>query len=246
MQVIPRIGSTGLDSTCSQRLLAGLWVMMIGMALAGIPCLELLAQSSTVTMIVDGDRLVLSDGRKIKLAGIDAPEKHPSAKLMRDVIATGSSEDAIINQGIKSANYLTQLAGGWQVEVISLGETDDAGYLPAIVFVSDNVGRPLYNLNKRMLSAGYAIAYIKAESDYTSQFPSFEEQARISKKGLWGRDGIFVAPQKVTSRNTDAVSLSASCAKDAACVWVSSSGTVNTLIGMWQSRPGKICSCANR
>ena len=199
------------------------------------------AQVYNVTMVVDGDRLVLADGRKIKLAGIDAPEKHPSSKLTRDAITLGLSEDAVISQGTRSAAYLAEIAGGMQVKVLELGKADAGEYLSAIVYVADDVGRPIYCLNEKMLAAGYAISKTKVDK-LAARYNLLERKARVAKKGLWMRGDIFVAPQKVITRSADAVNLSASCARDAACVWVSQGP--DPTIGVWESKPGKRCSCA--
>ncbi len=202
---------------------------------------DVTAQVYSVTMIVDGDRLVLADGRKIKLAGIDAPEKHPSDKLSRDAISLGLSEDAVISQGTRAAAYLAEIAGGMQVQVLEMDKGDGSGYVSALVYVADDVGRPIYCLNEKMLSAGYAISKTK-EENLAARYSLLERKAKLGKKGLWVRGDIFVAPQKVVTRSADAVTLSASCARDSACVWVSQGA--DPTIGIWESKPGKRCSCA--
>ena len=44
-----------------------------------------------VKRVVDGDTLLLTNGERIRLIGVDAPEVHESNKLYRDVQKTGGT-----------------------------------------------------------------------------------------------------------------------------------------------------------
>ena len=75
------------------------------------------AQHTQVVLVVDGERLVLSDGARLQLLGIDAPEKHPSGKMTEEAVRMGRSDRAVARQGEIAAAYLSALALGNRVEV---------------------------------------------------------------------------------------------------------------------------------
>ena len=62
----------------------GLTVLLVAL-LAGSAS----AQQLTVSRVVDGDTFELSDGRTVRLIGVDTPEKHMSSKLRRDARRSG-------------------------------------------------------------------------------------------------------------------------------------------------------------
>lgn len=201
------------------------------------------AQPSTVTMIIDGDHIVLSDGQKIKLMGIDAPEKHPSVKLSRDALISGRSEALVVHQGELAANYLVEIAGGNPVMLAGFEALNATGYLPALVYVTDQRGQPLYCLNQKMIEAGFAVADATYDTAEAQLYARLEKIARTSGHGLWAESMIMVEPHKARSHTADPVVFNGKCARDAACVWVSGGGLLFDA-GMWASRPGRKCACA--
>ena len=60
-------------------------------------CLPLLAYGAEVTRIIDGDTVVLNDSRRIRLYGIDCPEKTQP----RAVEATQATSQAIAEQAVQ-------------------------------------------------------------------------------------------------------------------------------------------------
>lgn len=198
-----------------------------------------------VTIVVDGDRIVLSDGRKISLVGIDAPEKHPSEKLSMDALKLGKQETVIMRQGKLAADYLTNIAGGYSVLVQPIQGDILGGYIPSMVYVVDQVGQPLYSLNQKMLMDGYAVAAasINQYANETVAFDALVREAMKRGRGLWAEGGLLVPPRAVQSHDAAGAILEGSCSRNQACVWVSA-GNPASRAGMWQSRPGRKCPCA--
>ncbi len=200
-------------------------------------------QQRTVSIVIDGDRVILSDGRKIALLGIDAPEKHPSLKLSRDVLLTGKDEKAIVFQGKLAADHLTVLAGGLPVRLTQLGKHNADGYQPALVYVIDQEGKALYQLNQKMIEDGFAVADYSEDEQIGRQYGVLQSLAWRKKRGLWATQEIFVSPQAIESERSEPAILVGNCARDPACIWVTAGGAVNGP-GVWRSRPGRKCSCS--
>ena len=206
---------------------------------------DALGQLRIISVVVDGDRVVLSDGSRIQLLGVDAPEKHSSAKLTREALLTGRSEQAVLRQGEISAAYVTALALGSRVVVEY--ETNrrvytrpGGAYLPAYVYIADERGNIEYCLNERLLGEGYAFL------DQTSLFskrPEYEQlviAAQRDRLGLWAEGGPVVPAKSRASEGMDPIT---ACRDEKACIWVSQEGS-STTVGTWQSKPGQRCSCA--
>ena len=128
------------------------------------------ADLSGTALIVDGDTITIS-GNKIRLHGIDTPEKD---QVCRDA-------------GViwKCGDEATEALREWTdtKEVRCVGEDKDKyGILIAECFVDG------YSLNARLVSEGWALAYRRYSKKYIPQ----EDEAKAAKKGMW--IGEFVAP----------------------------------------------------
>ncbi|MFK7843878.1 MAG: thermonuclease family protein [Rhodothermales bacterium] len=221
-----------------------MYPMLLCFLIICLGCQPALAQTSKVSIVVDGDRMVLSDGRKVSLLGVDAPEKHPSAKLSRDALSGGIDEAHVIQQGKVAGDYLNHLVGGMPVILTAESTKDTDGYVRAIVYLVDAVGRPQYSINQRMIEKGYAVVDYADDFAELAAYRVLEKNARQAKRGLWARGSILVKPQEVETNKSSVINVTGSCARDTACVWVSGGGGVQSGVGMWQSRPGRKCACA--
>jgi endonuclease YncB( thermonuclease family) len=108
---------------------------------------------------------------KVRLNGIDTPERNQTCQ----------------KSGVtwKCGYEATETLRRWTYtkEVRCIGDkTDRYSRLIADCFVDG------YNLNARLVSEGWALAYRK----YSRKYVSEEDQARAARKGLWA--GEFVAP----------------------------------------------------
>lgn len=128
-----------------------------------------------VTEIVDGDTLLLDDGREVRLTGIQAP-KLPLGRP--DVEAWPLAQEA------RAA--LAQLAAGKQARLRYGGERSDRhGRTLAQVFVEQPEGESLW-LQQQMLSRGLARVYTFDDNRACSEELFAEErEARAAKLGIW-------------------------------------------------------------
>ena len=131
---------------------------------------QALADVSGTAVVVDGDTLSIA-GIKVRLNGIDTPEKDQTCKANGLTYSCGY--DA--TEAVRNWTYTK--------EVRCVGDqTDRYGRLIADCFVSG------YNLNARIVYEGLGLAYRK----YSKKYVSEEDQARESRRGMWA--GEFVAP----------------------------------------------------
>ena len=128
------------------------------------------ADLSGTALIVDGDTITIS-GNKIRLSGIDTPERGQTCR--RAGITWRCGYEA--TETLRNWTYTK--------EVRCVGDTKDRyGRLIANCFVDG------YNVNARLVYEGLALAYRK----YSKQYVPEEDTARAAKRGIWA--GEFVAP----------------------------------------------------
>jgi len=134
---------------------------------------------ATVDSVYDGDTLTLSDGTKIRLLGINAPEQ-PDAAASQE-----SDSDSVTCGGPDAGDYLREWVQGRQIclrDSPLLGaEEDRYGRQLKYVF-ADGV-----NVNVVMVATGHA-CYYDAFPEAFCQDAFLEEEARADSMGLgiWG------------------------------------------------------------
>ncbi len=219
------------------------WIFVHMVILTFLQTGEVYGQRTTVSMIVDGDRIILSDGQKISLAGIDAPETHESPKLKKDALESGRSEEAVIRQGELAAAYLGKIAGGYPVLIKPVSEGEEEEYRPALVYVTGPMGDILYSINQQMIVSGFAVADPRYTLKETRLYSALEKKAREERLGIWADADRFSNPRPGTVLPEIPDPVSGGCSRDKSCVWVSN-GSIAAGAGTWESRPGRVCSCA--
>ena len=128
------------------------------------------ADISGTALIVDGDTITIS-GNKIRLSGIDTPEKNQTCRKAGVTWRCGYEA----TETLRNWTYTK--------EVRCIGDTKDRyGRLIANCFVDG------YNVNARLVYEGLALAYRK----YSKQYIPEEDKARAAKRGMWA--GEFVPP----------------------------------------------------
>ena len=141
---------------------------------------------ATVTKIVDGDTIhVNSKGKilRVRLIGIDAPEKVTNSKVKRDSNRTGDDIRTIVAQGKRSTNYLKSILrkGATVTLEYDLRQHDRHGRTLAYVYLSD--GRML---NELIVAAGYAVPLtVPPNVKYRDRLYRAYREARAAKRGLW-------------------------------------------------------------
>lgn len=149
------------------------------------------AQELTVARVVDGDTFELSDGRTVRLIGIDTPEVHPSAKLARDAGRSDRDRQTLQALGRRTGKYAAQLVAGRRVALeldptnAAIGHRDRYGRVLAYVWVVDETGERRFSVNERLVADGYANAYTKYPFQHMEQYLDLQRSARSEERGLW-------------------------------------------------------------
>ena len=131
--------------------------------------------------IIDGDTLVIKK-LKIRLFGIDAPEKKQKCKKVFLSISMFSFQKQY-DCGGYSTTALKKKIQDKEVKCISKSKDKYNRYI-AICYLKK------LDINKWMVSNGYAIAYKR----YSKKYVADEEFAKQNKSGLWR--GEFMNPEK--------------------------------------------------
>lgn len=137
-----------------------------------------------VTRIVDGDTFELDNKEKVRVIGIDTPEKWDSKKLDKDAEENSKDKATIIALGKLSSEHATELLLNKTVTLISDETNQDKdryGRWLRYVYLPDGT---LFNL--KMIQDGYAYAYTKFPFKLMEQFRQAMREAREGEKGLWG------------------------------------------------------------
>jgi micrococcal nuclease len=132
-----------------------------------------------VKQVVDGDTIVLENGQRIRLIGVDSPE-------------TGSvSKKPSQRFGKEAADFTRQMVEGKRVRL----EYDQAnavrGYMDsspekrilAYVFLEDGT-----LLNAEIIRQGYGYAFSKYRFERMEEFRRLEREARENRRGMWATE----------------------------------------------------------
>ncbi len=140
-----------------------------------------------VTKVVDGDTFEVEiDGKKekVRMLGIDTPEKFESNKLDKDSERTGNDKKTIKKLGELSSDYAKKLLSGKKVRLESdpIGDNKDRyNRLLMYVYLEDGTF-----VNLKIVEDGYANAYTRFEISKKNEIVQAERNARENKRGLWG------------------------------------------------------------
>jgi micrococcal nuclease len=136
-----------------------------------------------VNRVIDGDTLLLENGERVRLIGIDTPEIHESAKLDRDAKRSEEDKSAIKELGMRSYEFTRDLIEGQNVSLeFDVEKYDKYGRILAYVFRNkDNKF-----VNAEIIEQGYAsLMTIPPNVKYASLFQKLYTSARENKRGLW-------------------------------------------------------------
>ncbi len=144
------------------------------------------SSKAKVTRIVDGDTVEVQIGtktEKVRLIGIDTPEKHESSKLNSDAARTGQDKAAIKALGELASKYTEKhlLNKTVKLEFKPDEKRDRYGRLLAYVRLADGT-----DFNRNIIADGYANAYTKYPHARMDSYRAAERMARERKQGLWG------------------------------------------------------------
>lgn len=100
-------------------------------------------QTAWIKRVIDGDTLLLTNGLRVRLIGIDTPEVHESAKLYLDAQRSGRDIKTIKASGRKATAFTKSLVEKKQIRLefdsndVYLGRRDKYGRILAYVYLMD-------------------------------------------------------------------------------------------------------------
>lgn len=137
-----------------------------------------------VQRVVDGDTFVLEGGERVRMLGIDTPEKFESRKLENDAERSGKDKKTIQKLGELASQYTKKLIEGKKVILVpepNYEDKDRYGRLLRYVYLEDGTF-----VNKKIVEDGYANAYRTFPISKLDEFIQAEKEARENGRGLWG------------------------------------------------------------
>ncbi len=131
---------------------------------------------------VDGDTLLLQNGQRVRLIGIDTPEMHESDKLYREAQQSRTDIQTIMAMGRKSYEFTRRLVEGKRVRLeFDVEKYDKYGRLLCYVYLKDGTF-----VNAKIVEAGYAsLLTIPPNVKYAHLFRALYKEARDNNRGLW-------------------------------------------------------------
>lgn len=143
-------------------------ILTIPILILLLTCLLYAQDWVKVERVIDGDTLLLANGERVRLIGVDTPEtKHPQKPVQRF-----GKEAYLFTQRIVEGKEV-RLEFDWQ-------KRDKYGRLLAYVYLLDGTF-----LNAEIIKQGYGFAYTRFPFKYLEAFREYEREARENEKGLW-------------------------------------------------------------
>ena len=138
-----------------------------------------------VKRVVDGDTLLLENGERVRLIGIDTPELHESKKLHRDSERSGQDLQTIQGMGRLAAEFTRNLVEGKRVRLeFDVDKHDKYGRILAYVYLVDDGTF----VNAKIVEEGYAsLMTYPPNVKYADEFVKLYREARENNRGLWSK-----------------------------------------------------------
>jgi len=127
---------------------------------------------AVVNKAIDGDTLLLNNGEKVRLIGVDTPELYHPLKPVQYF----AKEASLFTKNLVEGKEV-KLEYDWQ-------KRDKYNRLLAYVYLKDGTF-----INAEIIKQGYGFAYIKYPFKYLEQFKTYEKEAREKGLGLWKDSG---------------------------------------------------------
>ena len=132
---------------------------------------------------MDGDTFLLDTKERVRLIGIDTPEKYYSKKLERDSERSKKDKSVIQKLGKEASDFVKNLVEGKKVILKTdkySDKRDKDNRLLRYVYLEDGTC-----INAKIIESGYANAYTQFKFERADEFRQLEKEARINNRGLW-------------------------------------------------------------
>lgn len=137
-----------------------LFLLVLGFAYTGFFVKKENRVLVKVARVIDGDTIDLTDGRRVRLLGINTPEKNE-------------------NFYAEAKNYLNQSVGNEDIWLEAFGK-DKYGRTLGYVFINDTL------VNLEIVKLGLASTYLLSPGDkFYSELKNAEVEAKESNLGIW-------------------------------------------------------------
>jgi len=136
----------------------------------------------TVSRVIDGDTIVLSDGLKVRLTGIDTSEVYFSEKLLKDSKKSGQDVKTIQGLGRRASAFTKELCLGKKVRLeYDVDRHDRYKRALAYVYLEDGTF-----VNAKIIQEGFAqVMTVVPNVKHADLFLKLQNEAREANRGLW-------------------------------------------------------------
>jgi len=186
-------------------------LMAVLLLLSGSFCV--FAQTTyTVSRVVDGDTIELTNGEKVRLIGVDTPEFKDPERNKRNAERLGIDPELYASYAQKAKDYLRRIEGvavKLEYDEVNepIGHRDKYDRMLAYVYAyafakvregfepdgvyekwSDNEskGNVMHLMNARLIALGYGLVYRRFDFKHKDKFLELEAEAKEQRRGMWG------------------------------------------------------------
>lgn len=138
-----------------------------------------------VRHVPDGDTLVLENGKKVRLIGVDTPEMHDDPRNTQNARKNGLDAKRVIAFAKKAKDFTRGAVEGKPVRLeYDWQRVDRYGRVLAYVYRDED---GLF-LNAEIIREGFGFSYPYFPFRHAELFRRYDEEARQNGRGLWAAE----------------------------------------------------------
>lgn len=155
-------------------------LIIISIIFSGCVSLTQTNENAEISRIVDGDTVEISSGEKIRLIGVDTPEKF--GEVNTEEFESVENKTCLKEYAYKATKFMEENLEDKKVNMSTDYLVGDKGsYGRKLRYIEHNGT----DYNKRLVEQGLARVYTEKSSIRMDSYLEEEKQARKNKKGLW-------------------------------------------------------------